>query len=107
MIILVLAAIGATVLIFSCIYLIIGFVTKRKPLSYILGKKPRKIEWVFETLGILMALIGVSFFLYWNEKIPEMSQWGWYQIMFLFFLVQLLLNVTYFCLHIFAYYKNR
>ena len=42
--ILVLAAIGATVLILSCMYLIIGFVTRRKPLSYILDKKPGKTD---------------------------------------------------------------
>lgn len=105
--ILVLAAIGATVLIYSCIYLIIGFVTRRKPLSYILDKKPGKTDWVFETLHILMPSIGISFFLYWKVKIPEVSQLGWYQITFLCFLVQLLMSVTYFCLLIYAHYKNR
>lgn len=107
MILLVLAAIGATVLIFSCICLIIGIVTRRNPLSYILDEKPRKVVWVFETLGILLALIGIAFFLYWKVKIPEVSQSGWYQILFLCILVQLLMSVTYSCLLIYAHYKNR
>ena len=105
--ILVLAAIGATVLIYSCIYLIIGIVTRRKPLSYILDKKPGKTDCVFETLHILMPSIGISFVLYWKVKIPEMSQSRCYQIIFLCFLVQLLMSVTYFCLLIYAHYKNR
>ena len=107
MILLVLAAIGATVLIFSCIFLIVGIVTRRNPLSYILDKKPRKIDWVFGTLGFLTALIGISFVLYWKVKIPEVSQSGVYQFIFACVLVQLLMSVTYFCLLIYANYKNR
>ena len=107
MILLVLAAIGATVLIFSCIFLIVGIVTRRNPLSYILDKKPRKIEWVFETLGILLALIGMSVLLYWKVKIPDISQSGTYQFIFACVLVQLLMSVTCFCLLIYANYKNR
>ena len=82
MILLVLAAIGATILIYSCICLIVGIATRRNPLSYILDKKPRKIEWVFETLRILPALIGMSVLLYWQLINPEVSRWGSYQLCF-------------------------
>ena len=107
MILLVLAAIGATVLIFSCNFLIVGIVTRRNPLSYILDKKPRKIEWVFETLGILLALIGMSVLLYWQLKNPEVSQRGSYPFTFVCISTVLLMNATHLCLHIYAYYKNR
>ncbi len=107
MILLVFAAFGATALIFSCIYLIIGFVTKRKPLSYILDKKPRKIEWAFETLRILLALIGVSLLFYWKLMVPDVSQSRPYQLIFVFISAQLIMSVAYFCLLIYANYKNR
>ena len=107
MLLLVLAAIGATVLIYSCICLFVGIATRRNPLSYILDKKPRKIEWVFETLRILLALIGMSVLLYWQLINPDVSRWGSYQFVFVCISAHFLMNMTHLCLLIYATYKNK
>ena len=107
MILLVFAAIGVAVLIFSCICLIVGIVTRRNPLSYILDKKPTKVEWVCVALLSLMPTIYVSLIVYSKAKAHALTQSGWYQYVVACVLVQLLMSVTYSCLLIYAIYKNR
>ena len=93
-----LAVFGGSVVIFACINLIVAIVTGRNPLRFKTpGEKPGRVDAAFVTILTLMFIIFASLIVYWRVTNHEIYQSGWYQGFVVGVVVQLLVNVAYYC----------
>lgn len=107
--IIVLAMIGGTVVLYACIMLIIGIITRKNPLRDTPDRKLGRVDLACVTFGTLGFIILASLIVYWQATDHEMTQSGWdYHFCVVSTVVLFLVNVVYYCvlIHNFRKYKN-